>query len=189
MATQKPQKATIVDSATSLPVDFSAAAPVVGAAAHDAPISGAPMRMGARARNSNLDQVANDDAVDLMASRSGALVTRDWCVTDRQWQYSSTSAITSSAAVTLAAAGTTNRRNYLNAIQLINVGGTASVVCVRDGSAGAVIWSVYLPANMTIPVSFEFPIPVKTTALTLMQFTVETSGASVYMSAQGHGDI
>lgn len=47
---------------------------VAGTAAHDAAVSGNPVRVGARARTSDLTAVANDDAVDLLASVLGKIV-------------------------------------------------------------------------------------------------------------------
>ena len=94
-------------------------------------------------------------------------------------------------AVTVKAAGGANVRNYITAIQVsTNTAlGTATVLAVRDGAAGTVLWRLAIPTTINPDGwSFVFPTPLRGTANTLLEvvtLTASTTGA-VWFNAQGY---
>lgn len=100
------------------------------------------------------------------------------------WAYSG-SAVTGTADVLISAAPTdTNRKNYLVGIQLKNTGATATEVVIKDGST--VIWRGFLPASMITGDNITFHIPLRTAAASALNFACITTGANVYVNAQGY---
>lgn len=99
--------------------------------------------------------------------------------------------LNTTTAVTIKAAAGTNVRNYITAIQVsTNVAlGTATVLAVRDGAGGTVLWRLSLPTTIN-PAgwSFTFPTPLRGTANTLLEvvtLTATTTG-TVWVNAQGY---
>lgn len=93
-------------------------------------------------------------------------------------------------AVTIKAAAGTGLRNYISAIQISTNSalGTATVLAVRDGAGGTVLWRQAIPTTIN-PAgwSFTFPTPLRGTADTLLEvvtLTASTTGA-VWVNAQG----
>jgi hypothetical protein len=156
---------------------------VVGNVAHDSPISGAPIRIGGRALTANYTGVASGDVADFVTTVVGAQITKPFSIPELDWQ-NVLSPISTAVDTALKIAGAAGIRNYVTALQLINVGATATEVQLKDGAT--VIWRTFLPAGMTIPISFNFPTPLKGTAATVVNFTTVTAGCSVYVSGQGY---
>lgn len=156
-----------------------------GQAAHDAVVSGNPVRIGGRALNANYAAVAAGDAADLVTTLVGALITRPYSIPEGDWQYAGAGAVTTTADVPLKGAGGSGIRNYVTALQLQNTHATvATEVVVKDGST--VIWRGYLPANMTAIVNVPFPTPLRGSMITVMNFAAITTGANIYVNAQGY---
>jgi hypothetical protein len=55
---------------------------------------------------------------------------------------------------------------------------------VKDGAT--VIFRGYLPANMSGDSDYVFPTPLKTTANAALNFAAITTGANIYVNAQGY---
>jgi len=157
---------------------------VAGATSHDSPITSAPVRIGGRAITANYTGVATGDTADLVTTTVGALIQKPYSIPNLDWQFACSSPIANTADVALVAAGAAGIRNYVTCLQYQNTNATATEVVVKNGST--VIWLCYAPANMAFPALVSFPTPLKGTAATVMNFACITTGANVYVNAQGY---
>lgn len=90
-------------------------------------------------------------------------------------------------AVTFIAAHAT-LRNYVSAFQITwEALTTATELAIRDGAGGTVLWRMKIPASLAGARDVVLPIPLKGTAVTLLEIvTLTASGAgAVYFNAQG----
>lgn len=166
-------------------VGISGTPTVVGNVAHDGASSSNPVRVGAKAVNVMPTAVsATNDVHDLLTTMHGALIVREHCVPEASWSYACTAPITNTTDVALKTAGASGIRNYINGFQLQNSNATATEVVIKDGAT--VIWRGYLPASMTMPVNISFDQPLRGTAATAVNFACITTGANVYINAQGY---
>jgi hypothetical protein len=117
----------------------------------------------------------------LVTTLVGALIQKPYAIPEQDWQYGSTTAITTATTTALKASGAAGIRNYVTGIQIINTSATAGVVSIQDGTT--VIWAGYAPQN--VPINVQFPTPLKGSAATAMNFVTSMAG-SVYVSAQGY---
>jgi hypothetical protein len=102
---------------------------------------------------------------------------------DDEWSYTVTTPVinTNNVALKSAVAG---KKNFLTAIQLKNTHATVGTeVVVKDG--GTILWRGFLNANMVNGESYTFPTPLRTIVGNSLTFACITTGASVYVSAQG----
>lgn len=143
---------------------------VVGAAAHDAAISGAPMRIGARAVTTNYAAVAAGDAADMITTLIGALVTKPYATPEQEWSFTGAlTAITDVAAQTAAGAGL---KRYPTFIQATNPGASAVDLLVRDGTTTRL--QITLPAGQSVPL--ELPTSIPLTANTALNLALSATG-------------
>lgn len=161
---------------------------VAGAAAHDAAISGNPVRLAGRALTAHYTAVATGDVADLVTTLVGALVTRPFAIPEQDWVYAAASGgIVNTTDVAIAAAAGAGLRRYLTGISIQNASATvATEVVIKDGST--VIWRGYVgtSALLNSAVSVVLPTPLKTTANTALNVACITTGAAVYVNAQGY---
>jgi hypothetical protein len=77
-------------------------------------------------------------------------------------------------------------RNYVTGLQAINVGATATEFVIQDQTP-TTMFRTLLPALMTVPVSFQFPTPLRSgvAAASRIDARCVTSGASIHLSLQG----
>lgn len=157
---------------------------IQGPVAHDAVLSGNPVRIAGRAQSAAYTTVATGDVADLLTTLQGVLVTRPYQIPELEWSFAAASGgVVNTTDVVLAAAPGAGLRRYLTSIQLINVSATATEVVVKDGST--VIWRTMLPASMTMTGNYMLPDPIKATANTALNFACITTAAQVYVNAQG----
>jgi hypothetical protein len=172
-----------MDAAPVLVTNAISAVTVTGGVAQDA-AAGNPVGIGARAANANQAAMsATGDLVHLMATMIGALVQKPFSIPEADWSYTG-AAVTNTTDVVLAAAAGVGIRRYITAIQLKNTNATATEVVIKDGAT--VIWRLLLPANMATADTIAFPSPLKSTANAALNFACITTGASVYVAAQGY---
>jgi len=173
------------DATASVPVQVTGTPSVVagGAAAHDAAISGSPLRVAARALSAAYTTVATGDTADLITTLQGVLVTRPWQIPELEWSYAAASGgIINTTDVALAAAAGAGLRRYITSLTMSNNSATATEVVLKDGAT--VIWRGHLPAN-AVNVAVPFRNPLRTTAATALNFACITTAAAVYVNAQG----
>lgn len=148
--------------------------------------TGAVPVLAATGYSANPTAVTTGRGVDLMATLIGAMVTRPYSIPEADWQYAGVAGgITGTADVVLKAAAAAGIRNYVTSIDVRNAHATvATEVVIKDGAT--VIWRQLLAAAMPAPVEIIFPTPLRGTAATAMNFACLTTGAQVYVNAQGY---
>lgn len=157
---------------------------VVGAVAHDAPISGNPNRVAGRALTAAYTSVATGDTADLITTLQGVLVVRQNQIPELEWSYAAASGgIINTTDVVLAAAAGAGLRRYLTTLTLSNNSATATEVVVKDGAT--VIARFMLGANAPT-VNIRFADPIKTSANAALNIACITAAAAVYANAQGY---
>jgi hypothetical protein len=167
-------------------VAMPASTAIAGQAAHDAVVAGSPVRIAGRAVTANYTAVATGDVADLISTLVGALISKPFSIPELDWQYAGvTGGITGTTDVVLKAAAAAGIRNYVTSIDFRNAHATvATEVVIKDGAT--VIWRQLLPAAMAAPVEITFPTPLRGTAATAVNFACLTTGAQVYVNAQGY---
>ena len=129
----------VTDNGGSLTVDGTITAnagtgtfTVGGVAAHDAAISGNPVRTGARAVNTDVNAVANGDAVDVVADLTGRQIVLQGGPHERHSNGTATYTTTTAADVIAAVAST---RIAVTSILVTNAHATTGTkVEIRDGT-------------------------------------------------------
>jgi hypothetical protein len=173
-----------MDAAPVLVTNAVSAVTVTGGVAQDA-AAGNPVGIGARAANANQAAMsATGDLVHLMATMIGALVNKPFSIPEADWSYAPAGAIANTTDVVIAAAAGAGIRRYVTSIQVINTNAVATEFVIKDGST--VIWRIWLPANMTTPWDIDFPTPLRSSANAALNAAAITSGASIYLDAQGY---
>lgn len=158
----------------------------VGPVAHDgARSTTAPIINAGRAVTTPYTAVATGDVADFVTTTQGAQIVRPWQIPEQEWSYASAAGgITNTTDVVLAAAAGTGLRRYITSVDLKNISATATEVVIKDGAT--VLWRGHLSASMTEPVEIAFYNPLKTTANAALNFACITTGAQVYVNAQGY---
>ena len=124
------------------------------------------------------------------------ITTKPFKTDGRDWRYAPAAAgiANTTTAVTIKAAAGAGLKNYITAIQVSSEAlGTATVLAIRDGAAGTVLWRMTIPTT-GLPaggIAITFPTPLVGTANTLLEvvtLTASTTGA-VYFNAQGYAGV
>jgi hypothetical protein len=159
----------------------------IGPAAHDAGVSGNPVRAAGRARTSDYTSVANDDTADILTTLNGKLVTQPFAIPELSWSYAAASGgIVNTTGVTAKAAAAAGIRNYVTRAQIINGHATVDTdVQIRDGAAGTVLWRGFAKAAGG-GVACDFDPPLRGTAATLVEVACGTTGTATYFNLQGY---
>jgi hypothetical protein len=158
---------------------------VAGAVAHDGAVSGNPVRIGAKAVNVYPAAVsATNDAIDLITTMNGALITKPYAIPEADWTYACPAPIAVNTDTVVKAAAAAGVRNYVTNIQIANSHATVGTeVVLKDGAT--VIWRGYLKPNNDMT-DITFYTPLRGTAATAVNFQCLTAGASVYVNVQGY---
>lgn len=159
---------------------------MVGDAAHDAPIAGNPVRIGGRALTTDYTAVAAGDTADIATTLTGKQLTYPFALPGQTWSYAAASGgIVNTTGVTIKAAGGAGVRNYITCLTVINGHATTSTdVQIRDGASGTVLWRGWAQAAGG-GVREMFNVPLRGSANTLLEVACGTTGAAVYVDAQG----
>lgn len=161
---------------------------VLSGVLHDSPDSAdlsGPVKTGAKATTSLLAQtpVAEADRTNLYAGSDGVLFMRphtslEDIISER---VTNTDGVSTNMAGAFAA--TASQRIYLTSISISNSSATFCTVDIRDGVAGAVLWTFPVPA--TGGVVFTFPVPLRFTANTALAYDVSAAITTVTISVSG----
>lgn len=161
-------------------------ATITGGAAHDAAITGNPIRIAGRALSASYTTVATGDTADFITTLDGRQIVLSGAIPENTWSYAAASGgIVNTTAVTIKAAAAAGIRNYLRSLQVINSAAVASEFSVRDGAAGTVLYRGYVPASMTAQQQINFDPPLRGTAATLMEVVMATTATATMFNAQG----
>jgi hypothetical protein len=157
----------------------------IGPVAHDgARGTSAPVITAGRGISAAYTTVATGDVADFITTLQGVQIVRPWQIPELEWSYAAAAGgVINTTDVVLAAAAGAGLRRYLNSMQLSNNSATATEVVVKDGAT--VIWRGHLPAN-AINFNVHFDNPIKTSANAALNFACITTGAAVYVNAQGY---
>lgn len=154
-------------------------------AAHDSAVSGNPIRVAGRAVSANYTAVNTGDTADLITTLVGALIEKPYSIPENDWaSVAAATGVTTAVATTIIAAAGAGLKRYITGIQIDNAGATASVVEIKSGAGGTVIWRGKMQAPSKTAV--VFPSPLAGAAATLLEYNVVTAGAEIYFNAQGY---
>lgn len=166
-------------------IDVDAFFQVNGSVAHDVADSGAPLKIGFKATTSisAKTMVASDDRTDAFSGIDGIPIFREHAnLEDRV--TTTPVAVTDGSSTSLIAAQGSGIRFCATTITVSNSSATNVTVDIRDGTAGAVLWTMPAAANMG-GYSESFPIPVCTTANTAMATDPSAAASTVTTSVIG----
>lgn len=158
-----------------------------GRAAHDAADSGNPVKIGGRARSSEITAVASDDRIDAIFDLVGKQIVLPYANPENFVSGAITSAMTGTTSTSLIAAPGAGLRNYITQITVSNAHATVGTdVAIQDGSGGTTLYTipaaaVYGGAVITFPTPLRQP-----TANTALFCANVTTGASTKVSASGY---
>lgn len=160
----------------------------IGDVAHDAAAAGNPVLGAARATNSveGLTQVAAADSSYVASDLNGVLLSRNGTtleeiVTER---VSNTNGTSTDFTGAFAAQGAGNHC-YITEIAITNThASTNGYVDFRDGSAGAIKWTMPAPAGGGSVLHFDPPL--KFAANTAVAFDVSAAITTVYIACNGY---
>jgi hypothetical protein len=155
---------------------------VVGPAAHDAAVSGNPVRIAGRALTSAYTSLASGDTADFITTVQGVQIVKEHCIPELSWQYTGTLTTTADAAAK--AAGAAGIRNHVNGFQYQNTSAVTTEIVIKDGST--VIWKGFASANMNLPANLTFDMPLRGSAAVALNVAALTTGANVLINLQGY---
>jgi len=156
-----------------------------GGVAHDAADSGNPHKIGAKATASVLGgtPVAAADRTDLLAGTDGVLLQRPHTSLEDIISEVKTNTDGAATAMTGAFAATASQRIYLTTLIISNSSASNITVDIRDGSAGAVLLTIPVPA--TGGAVINFPVPLRFSANTAAAFDGSAAATTLSVSMVG----
>lgn len=166
-------------------VDVTSAIITGGATAHDAADAGNPIKIGAKAEAtpSTATMVADGDRTDAFSDLDGAILVRNGrTLGDMVTERVSNTDGASTASTNFGATAST--RNVITGYSVYNASATAGYLDFRDGTAGAILWTVPLPATGGANFAIEGGI-FRTTANTALAYDVSAALTTVYISVTG----
>jgi hypothetical protein len=141
-----------------------------GQTAHDAAITGNPVRTGGRAVTANYAGVASGDAADYVTTVVGAQIQKPYCIPEAEWSY--TGQLTTTSDVVVQAAAGAGLKRHPTLIDLTNETATAINVHLKD--ATTIRHTYTLPANgsKTVPI----PTSIVTTPNAALNVALSAAG-------------
>lgn len=153
-----------------------------GGVAHDGVDSGNPVKIGLRARTTNITAVASDDRVDSIGDKQGRTIVQN-SIPEERFTGRNGTLITNTTSTQLIA-GAASVRYVITAITVSNMSATVSTeVNILDGAT--VVWSGPATVNGG-GYSITFPDGLLCTANTAINAQCVTTGASVRANVAGH---
>lgn len=155
--------------------------------AHDGADSGNPLKIGARARSSEIAAVSNNDRSDLLTDLVGKLIVLPYANPENFVSGCISSAMTGTTSTSLIAAPAAGLRNYITQITVSCSHATqGSDVLIQDGSGGTTLY-VIPAAAVYGGASIPFPTPLRQpTVATAIYCQNVTTGSSIKVSASGY---
>lgn len=153
-----------------------------GKAAHDAAVSGNPVRIAGRAMLANGTAVVEDDTCDLATDNQGRAIVTPHAPRDLVTHQTTT--ITSSTSETTIFTAVASIFLDLTQLVITNSGATATIVTLKDATAGTTRAIFALAANGGIVVNLGTVPMCQATVNNNWTLTCGTSVASIYVYAQ-----
>lgn len=157
-------------------VVLGANAPVVGAAAHDAAVSGNPVLAGGEGRDTLGTAVTSGDAVRALHNRYGMQVI---AALPPSHVSSNGTPITATTTTVIAAP---SAGNHLRIVRFFfsNGGSTASWVAIRDGASGTQHYRAYLMQGSAVTLDLNVSGPLDLTTATRLDIVMSAAGSVEY---------
>ncbi len=158
-----------------------------GDVAHDGADSGNPVKVGARARSSEIAAVSNNDRSDLLTDLVGKLIVLPYANPENFVSGAITSAMTGTTSTSLIAAPASGLRNYITQITVSCAHATQGTdIVIQDGSGGTTLYTIPAAALYGgAAITFPTPLRQPTTATAIYCANV-TTGSSTKVSASGY---
>lgn len=156
-----------------------------GGVAHDSADSGNPVKVGAKAVATLATgaMVAAGDRTDATSDLDAAVIVRNqFPLGDLTSERVTDTGGTSTAFSNFGATAST--RNYVTAISVFNSSATAGYIDFRDGTGGAVLWTIPIPAGGGAVIACDVPF-FRTSANTALAYDVSGALSTVYISISG----
>ena len=157
----------------------SGAISAAGPAAHDAVISGNPVRMAGRAMTANYTPVASGDVADALVTTVGAQIEKPYCIPEQEWGASL--ALTTTTATQIQPAAAAGLKRHMTSLWAINTGAAVVDLIILDGATERHRYP--LPVN--VPVAVVFPTGIVLTAATALNANLSAAG-TVRLNAHGY---
>lgn len=151
-----------------------------GHVAHDGIDSGNPIKIGGRARTANITSVAQDDRVDSVFDKNGRQIIVAGAQRELRDSMVNASAITNTTETTIIAA-VASEFHDIESIIISNSSAVATLVQIRDTTAGTVLINIYSPAGSTVGVSIPNGLP-QTTVNTNWTAQAVTTASSLFVT-------
>lgn len=160
-----------------------------GDVAHDSPDSGNPVKIGGRARTSDITVVSNNDRTDAIFDKIGRQVIAPYAIPEN-FVSGATTDITGTTPTTVIAAPTAGLHLYITQILVTNSHATVGTfVNITEESTGTVLYTGYAAA-VGGGYALSFPVPLRVpTAAKALQVTCVTTGSNVRASASGYKGV
>lgn len=175
---------SIDDGAGSITIDGSVTATgVAGAAAHDAGVSGNPVRVAGRAMLANGTAVAEDDTADIATDNQGRVITTPHVPRDLVTHATGSQSTTTEA--TILAAGGANVFLDVTKLILSNSSTSSSAqVQIRDATTGTIRLEIIIAANGGAVIDFGDVPMCQTTANNNWTIDLNAAVSTVYWYIQ-----
>jgi hypothetical protein len=154
-----------------------------GNVAHDAADSGNPVKVGGRARTSDVTAVASNDRTDFITDTLGKQVVRSHCIPEQQ--VSGVASATGTGNTAVIAAQGAGVRTYLTNISVANASTTNAIIEIKDGTT--VKWRMAAPGGGGSDITFDPPL--QGSANTAWNFAALTGVTTAYCSASGYKGV
>jgi hypothetical protein len=130
-----------------------------------------------------INQIGHKNGGNLVETGSSNPMPVKPSATDYDWTSASAGPVvnTSNVAFKFSVAG---KKIFLTSIQMKNTGTVPTEVVIKSGAN--ILFRTLLVASMTVGENIQFPTPLQTVAGDSLTFACITTGASVYVNAQGY---
>lgn len=169
-------------------VGATANVPTVGAVAHDAAVTGAPVQVAGEARSSERAAVANADVARLVTDLVGKLIVLPFA-NPENFVRGATAAIVDGTRTAVIAAPGAGVSLYVNTLVLTNTHATQDTAVVVEDDTTEILRVHLSAADDTAgsrTVTVHLPVPIKLTANKPLNVSCVTAGANVYAFAAGY---
>ena len=161
-----------------------------GQTAHNATVTGSPIRVGGKVVTTQAAAFANGVACDASMTSAGQLIQKQFASAENDWQYAAAAGGLTTASAQEIKGAVANLKNYLTGITISATAlGAATELVIREGSTGTILFRIPIPVAGVVINQINFPTPIKTaainTAISAQLLTSPVTGG-VYVNAQGY---
>lgn len=168
---------------------------VAGAAAHDAVISGSPVRIAGRALTANYTTVATGDTADLVTTLVGALIQKPYAIPELDWVSTLVAPITTTTDTSLKVAPAAGLKNYITALQIKNTNAVATEFMIKEAAQAGVAWTrasttistTLANNNLAVGDVIQVTVSSDTSAIPLGFYAVTAAGSPFTFTALNAG--